>query len=83
MGAGSLQGSGAPDLPREGGCSPFRAVFPVCLESPSAAMRQLARGKKPLCAIALDAGFVDQSHFYRVFKRCTGRTPTQYASVCR
>lgn len=32
----------------------------------------------PLSRIALDAGFADQSHFSRVFKRETGLTPREY-----
>ena len=38
---------------------------------------QLAAGK-PLAELALRAGFSDQSHLTRVFKRFTGRTPGQY-----
>jgi AraC family transcriptional regulator len=39
------------------------------------ARAQLELTRKPLAAIALDAGFSDQSHFTRVFKRLTGQTP--------
>jgi AraC family transcriptional regulator len=39
---------------------------------------QLASSDLPLAAIALDAGFADQSHFTRTFKRFTGMTPAQY-----
>src|SRR5262245_27899063 len=38
------------------------------LEDPSAA----------LAAIALEAGFADQSHFTRTFRRATGHTPREY-----
>ncbi|HUP00162.1 MAG TPA: AraC family transcriptional regulator, partial [Gemmatimonadota bacterium] len=31
-----------------------------------------------LASIALQAGFSDQSHFTRAFKRHTGRTPHQF-----
>lgn len=40
-----------------------------------AARVELASTSKPLAAIALDAGFSDQSHFTRVFKRLSGETP--------
>jgi AraC-like DNA-binding protein len=33
--------------------------------------------------IALDAGFADQSHFTRVFRRAFGETPGQYARALR
>ncbi len=34
----------------------------------------------PLCQIAFDCGFADQSHFTRVFKNQTGSTPGAYRS---
>jgi AraC family transcriptional regulator len=42
------------------------------------ACRAIARGDTPLIEIALDAGFANQSHFTRVFKRLIGVTPAQY-----
>ena len=42
------------------------------------AATELARGERPLAEIALEAGFADQSHFTRVFKRHVGSTPSQY-----
>ena len=42
------------------------------------ACKQLATGHMPLAEIALTAGFVDQSHFARVFKRYLGMTPGTY-----
>jgi AraC family transcriptional regulator len=42
------------------------------------ACKQLATGRMPLAEIALAAGFVDQSHFARVFKRYLGMTPGTY-----
>lgn len=39
--------------------------------------RLLADGL-PISRVAVDAGFVDQSHFSRVFKQYTGATPRQY-----
>jgi AraC family transcriptional regulator len=42
------------------------------------ACRELANGARPVAEIAADAGFADQSHFARVFKRITGATPRDY-----
>ena len=42
------------------------------------ARRMLADKQLPLSQIALDAGFADQSHFTRTFKRFTGLAPVQY-----
>jgi AraC family transcriptional regulator len=47
------------------------------------ACRRLAAGRTPLADIALAAGFADQSHFARVFKRQIGMTPGLYRKqVC-
>jgi len=42
------------------------------------AAAELARGEMPLAEIAGSAGFADQSHFTRVFKRHVGTTPARY-----
>jgi AraC family transcriptional regulator len=42
------------------------------------AARELVRSETPLAAVALAAGFADQSHFTRFFKRHTGLTPQAY-----
>lgn len=45
------------------------------------AARQLSKSEEPLSAIAVRAGYADQSHFTRVFKRHTGLTPAQYREL--
>ena len=47
------------------------------------AARRLAQGEEPLSEIALAAGFADQSHFTRVFKRYAGATPSRYRRGAR
>jgi AraC family transcriptional regulator len=42
------------------------------------AAAELARGELPLAVIAARAGFSDQSHFTRVFRRRVGTTPARY-----
>jgi AraC family transcriptional regulator len=40
------------------------------------ATRLLRESNEPLCAIAVEAGFCDQSHMNRTFRRVLGRLPT-------
>lgn len=47
------------------------------------ACRELAVSEVPIVDIALAAGFCDQSHFTRTFKRCTGVPPSQYRGSFR
>jgi len=47
------------------------------------ACRKLAVSEMPIVDIALAAGFCDQSHFTRTFKRCTGVPPSQYRGTFR
>jgi AraC family transcriptional regulator len=42
------------------------------------AASELARTDAPLAAIASEAGFADQSHFTRLFRRHLGTTPARY-----
>jgi AraC family transcriptional regulator len=42
------------------------------------AAKALAASDEPLASIALRAGFADQSHFTRVFRRLSGLTPRSY-----
>jgi AraC family transcriptional regulator len=62
----------------------FRAHFGVSVGEYGRRLRlawaagELARGNRPLAEIAVEAGFADQSHFTRVFKRHVGTTPARY-----
>lgn len=47
------------------------------------ACAELNKGDLPLAAIALQAGFADQSHFSKVFKSYVGMTPREYRRVIR
>ena len=47
------------------------------------AARELVCSETPLTAVALAAGFADQSHFTRFFKRHTGLTPNAYRRCMR
>jgi AraC family transcriptional regulator len=47
------------------------------------AAERLAESDAPLSAVALEAGFCDQSHLTRCFKRATGLTPAAYRSRSR
>jgi AraC family transcriptional regulator len=42
------------------------------------AAERIAAGSEPLSAIALEAGFCDQAHFCRIFRKVTGRTPRSF-----
>jgi AraC family transcriptional regulator len=42
------------------------------------AATEIARGDTPLATVATQAGFADQSHFTRFFKRHVGITPARY-----
>ena len=47
------------------------------------ACRQIATSEDSLVKIALNAGFPDQANFSRTFKRCTGKTPTEFRNTVR
>jgi AraC-like DNA-binding protein len=64
----------------------FRAAFGTC-PSNFRTMRQLDRARRmirgglPLAEAALEAGFADQSHMSRMFKRAYGLTPAKWAAA--
>jgi AraC-like DNA-binding protein len=78
------------ELAREAGVHPdylaraFRTWFGVPVGSYVRRLRlewaaaRLAGTEEPIARIALDAGFADQSHFTRAFKRYAGVTPGEY-----
>jgi len=45
------------------------------------ARRKILTSHEPLVEIALSAGFADQTHFTRSFKRVTGMTPTEFRRI--
>ena len=67
----------------------FRAHFNVSMGSYVRrlrldwAARQLTHSAASLAAVAMAAGFADQSHFTRAFKRYTGLTPNAYRRTTR
>jgi len=65
---------------REFGCSPrqWRTARRVRV-----AADRLARTDEPIALIAQSAGFADQSHLTRAFKRAVGLTPRQFRQRAR
>lgn len=66
----------------------FRRYFGVSitdharLHSVRRAAALIARNRKSLKDIAVQAGFYDQSHMNRMFKHVTGRTPQSFRKLC-
>lgn len=56
-------------------CTPGEFIRRVRVEH---AIQLMTDARRSLADIACNAGFTDQSHFTRVFKRATGLTPAQY-----
>jgi len=46
------------------------------------AREELLRGPAPIAEVAHRAGFADQSHLCRLFKRQTGMTPSEFRAAC-
>jgi AraC-like DNA-binding protein len=59
------------------GTSPYRYLLRRRLDF---AREQIAQ-RRPLSAVAVDAGFADQAHFSRMFKATFGLTPVQYRAL--
>lgn len=64
----------------------FRAAFGTCPSNFRTMRqvdqaRQMIRGGLPLAEAALEAGFADQSHMSRMFKRAYGLTPAKWAAA--
>ena len=47
------------------------------------ACQQILSSERPLCDVACDAGFADQSHFNRIFRNEMGMTPYRYRQIHR
>jgi transcriptional regulator GlxA family with amidase domain len=60
---------------RTTGMTPHRYLVHARIERAKELMRETRKG---LAEIAVEAGFVDQSHMTNVFRRLTGATPTAF-----
>jgi AraC family transcriptional regulator len=60
------------------GCTPGDALRRCRLER---ALGELRDSRRALAEIALDCGFVDQSHFTHAFRQAFGWTPAQYRAL--
>ena len=68
------------EFKRRFGCSPVAYLRRLRLEW---AARQIRDTGQPIAAIALTAGFCDQSHFTRAFTRFAGRPPASFRRAGR
>lgn len=64
---------------RHTGKTPYEYVLQLRIEE---ARRQLALNR-PVCAVAFECGFADQSHLTRLFRRRFGVTPRAYQERLR
>jgi len=61
------------------GMTPHAYLTQIRLESARAALRRAM----PIAEVAIQAGFYDQAPLTRIFKRCYGITPLQFAQAAR
>jgi AraC family transcriptional regulator len=61
-------------------CTPGQFLRQLRLE---AAADALAQSAQPLLEIALEAGFADQPHFTKAFRKFSGQTPGDYRRARR
>lgn len=61
------------------GIPPHRYLL---IERIRAGAHLLARSELPVCEIALELGFSDQSHFTQAFRKLIGTTPRRYRRAC-
>jgi AraC-like DNA-binding protein len=59
--------------------TPHAYLTQIRLESARAALRRAV----PIAEAAIHAGFYDQAALTRIFKRCYGITPLQFAQAAR
>jgi AraC family transcriptional regulator len=65
---------------RRFGCAPSEYVRRLRIDWASEALRRTDAG---IATVARDAGYADQSHFTRQFRRATGVTPARYRAAFR
>ncbi len=67
----------------------FRARFGISVGAFGRRVRidwaaaEIAKGDRPIAEIAAEAGFADQSHFTRLFRRHVGTTPARFREEAR
>jgi AraC family transcriptional regulator len=70
----------AREFRRHYGCTVGQRIRQLRVEH---ALNLILHSGRPLSEIALSAGFADQSHFSRTFRKQTGMTPSQFSGAFR
>lgn len=65
---------------KERGCSPLQCLTNTRIDFAKKMLTSQSAVKYKICDIALMSGFNDQLYFSRMFKKCTGLSPKDYAS---